>query len=55
MFFVLAILIFAATLSYLFPEWSLVTVLLVSFGSVAALRLLLALKSNSGGEPRETD
>lgn len=39
MFFVLIFLILAATTAYLFPEWSWVTVLLVSFGCVAALRI----------------
>lgn len=41
MFFVLIFLILAATTSYLFPEWSWATVLLVSFGCVATLRILL--------------
>lgn len=41
MFFVLIFLILAATTSYLFPEWSWLVVLLVSFGCVAVLRMLL--------------
>ena len=48
MFFVLIFLILAATASYLFPEWSWVTVLLVSFGGVATLRILLAVTSRTG-------
>lgn len=55
MFFVLIFLIVAATTSYLFPEWSWVTVLLVSFGCVAALRILLAVTSSSGSAPREAE
>ncbi len=47
MFFVLIFLILAATTSYIFPEWSWVTVLLASFGCVAALRILLAVTSRS--------
>jgi len=48
MFFVLIFLILAATMSYLVPEWSWPVVLLVSFGCVAALRILLAMTSRSG-------
>ena len=48
MFFVLIFLILAATTSYLFPEWSWLVVLLVSFGCVAVLRMLLAVTSRSG-------
>jgi hypothetical protein len=55
MFFVLIFLILAATTSYLFPEWSWVTVLLVSFGCVAALRILLAVTSRTGSTPRNTE
>ena len=55
MFFVLIFLILAATTSYLFPEWSWVTVLLVSFGCVAALRILLGLTSRSISAPRKTE
>lgn len=55
MFFVLIFLILAATTSYLFPEWSWATVLLVSFGCIAALRILLLVTSRSGSAPRETE
>lgn len=55
MFFVLVFLILVTTTSYLFPEWSWVTVLVVSFGCVAALRILLAVTSRSGSGPRETE
>lgn len=47
MFFVLIFLILAATTSYLFPEWSWLVVLLVSFGCVAVLRMLLAVTTRS--------
>jgi hypothetical protein len=47
MFFALIFLILAATASYLFPEWSWVTVLFASFGCVAALRMLLAVNARS--------
>lgn len=55
MFFVLIFLILVTTTSYLFPEWSWVTVLLISFGCVAALRILLAVTSRSGCAPKETE
>jgi hypothetical protein len=55
MFFALAFLILAATTSYLFPAWSWVTVLLVSFGCVATLRILLAVTSRIGSAPRNTE
>ncbi len=55
MFFVLIFLILAATASYLFPEWSWVTVLLVSFGCVATLRILLAVTSRTVIAPRKTE
>jgi len=55
MFFVLIFLILAATTSYLFPEWSWVTVLLVSFGFVATLRILLAVTSRTGRTPRNME
>lgn len=55
MFFVLIFLILAVTTSYLFPEWSWVTVLLVSFGCVAVLRILLSVTARSGSVPRETE
>lgn len=41
MFFVIIFLALAAFASYLFPNWSWVTTLLVSFGCVAAFRLIL--------------
>lgn len=41
MFFVIIFLALAAFGAYLFPEWSWLSVLLVSFGSVLALRLAL--------------
>ena len=47
MFFVIIFLALAAFASYLFPEWSWVTVLLVSFGCVAAFRLLLHFSGGS--------
>lgn len=47
MFFVLIFLILAATTSYFFPEWSIVMVLLASFGGVVALRLLLGRRAHS--------
>ena len=55
MFFVLIFLILAATTSYLFPEWSWVTVLAVSFGCMAALRILLALTPRSVSARRKTE
>lgn len=55
MFLVLILLILAATTSYLFPEWSWVTVLLVSFGFVATLRILLAVTSRTGRTPRNME
>jgi len=55
MFFVLIFLILAATTSYLFPAWSWVTVLLVSFGGVATLRILLALTPCSDSARRKTE
>lgn len=55
MFFVLIFLILAAATSYLFPEWSRVSVLLVSLGCVAALRTLLAVTSRSGSAPRKVE
>ncbi len=55
MFFVLIFLILAATTSYLFPEWSWVMVLLVSFGCVATLRILLAVTSRKGRTPRNAE
>lgn len=55
MFFALIFLILAATTSYLFPEWSWVTVLLVSFGCVVALRILLSVTSRSGNAPRKAE
>jgi hypothetical protein len=55
MFFVLIFLILAATTSYLFPEWSWVTVLLVSFGSVATLRILVAVTSLPANSPRKME
>jgi hypothetical protein len=50
MFFVFIFLILAVTTSYLFPAWSWASILMVSFGCVAALRILLAVMSRSGGE-----
>lgn len=41
MFFVIIFLALAAFASYLFPEWSWLSVLMVSFGSVVVLRLAL--------------
>jgi len=55
MFFVLIFLILAATTSYLFPEWSWLTVLLASCGCVATLRILLAVTSHTGSTPRKTE
>lgn len=55
MFFVLIFFILAATTSYLFPEWSWVTVLLVSFGCVAALRILLAVTSRTRNVPSNAE
>ena len=55
MFFVLIFLILAATTSYLFPEWSWVTVLLVSFGCMATLRILLAVTSRTGRTSSDTE
>lgn len=55
MFLVLIFLILAATTSYLFPEWSWVMVLLVSFGSVATLRILLSVTSRAGSASRESE
>lgn len=55
MFFVLIFLILAATTSYLFPEWSWVMVLLVSFGCVAALRILMAMTSRSGNAQKKAE
>lgn len=55
MFLVLIFLILAATASYLFPAWSWVTVLMVSFGCVATLRILLAVMSRTGSTPRNTE
>ena len=45
MFFVLIFLILSAATSYLFPEWSWVIVLLVSFSCVAMLRIVLSVTS----------
>lgn len=53
MFFVLIFLILSATTSYLFPAWSWVTVLLVSFGCVLVFRLLLAVTSRAGKASRQ--
>ena len=55
MFFVLIFLILAATTSYLFPEWSWVTVLLVSFGCVVTLRILLAVTSRPANSSRKME
>lgn len=55
MFFVLIFLILVTTTSYLFPEWPWISVLLVSFGCVAALRILLSVTSRSGRSPRESE
>lgn len=55
MFLVLIFLILAATTSYLFPEWSWVIVLLVSFGCVATLRILLAVTARTGRIPRNKE
>ena len=48
MFFVIIFLILAALASSLFPAWSWAAVLAVSFGCVAALRLLLFFLDRSG-------
>ena len=55
MFFILIFLILAATTFFLFPEWSSVMVLLVSFGGMIALRLLLAIMPRSDGASRKPD
>jgi phage-related holin len=55
MFFVLIFLILSATTSYLFPEWSWATVLLVSLGCLAVLRILLAVTSRSGDASSKAD
>lgn len=47
MFFVIIFLALAAFSSYLFPDWSWVTVVLVSFGCVAAFRLILHFTGRS--------
>jgi hypothetical protein len=53
MFFVLIFLILAALASYLFPAWSWAAVLAVSFGCVAALRLLLFLLDRSDSKAQK--
>ena len=55
MFFVLIFLILAATMSYLLPEWSWATVLLMSFGCVTTLRILLAVTSRPTNSPRKME
>ena len=55
MFFILVFLIVAASTFFLFPEWSSIMVLLVSFGSVIALRLLLAVVPRSDSASRKAD
>ncbi|MFZ2268050.1 MAG: hypothetical protein WAV95_10800 [Azonexus sp.] len=48
MFFVIIFLSLASLASYLFPEWSWATILVVALGCVAALRLALFLADRSG-------
>jgi len=48
MFFVIIFLSLASLASYLFPEWSWATILAMSLGCVAALRLALFLTDRSG-------
>lgn len=55
MFFVLIFLILAATTSYLFPEWSWATILLLSLGCVATLRLLLAVGARSSKDSSKSE
>lgn len=55
MFFVLLFLILAASASYVFPEYSGLSILLVSLGCVATLRILLALTARSGKKPTQTE
>jgi phage-related holin len=47
MFFVIIFLALAAFASYIFPDWSWVTVLLVSFGCIAAFRLIIHFSGRS--------
>lgn len=47
MFLVLIFLAVAAFAAYFFPEWSGVTVLLVSLASVVVLRILLAFSGRT--------
>jgi len=47
MFFVIIFLCLASLASYLFPEWSWATILVVSLGCVTALRLALFFTDRS--------
>lgn len=55
MFFVFIFLILATLVAYVFPEWSWVMVLGLSFASVAALRLMLSFAGQKAGASPRND
>ena len=55
MFLVIIFLSLAALGAYFFPEWSWATVLLVSFGAVAAFRLALFFTGRAAKTPEKND